>query len=814
MNCRKLTVVMLTAVALILAPACKRPEKTDTAVQAAKKCTMPSPSEAAAAKAGLQEDGSVILLNGRRIRPLGIQTAVSTFPLNAAVSPSGDELVVLCSGQGNMYLPDEVEGASVADQSLWFLDPVTGGINQVVLEDSLFGGVAYHPNGKYLYATGGGGQKLYVYDVSVTPHTRFRTIEMPGYPVDVVLSATGDKLYVTLQHEHTLAVYDSATMIELARLTTEAWPYRIALSADGKRAYVSNWGTTTVSVFDLVTRQTIKHVEVGKNPMALILTEGDSKLYISVSDADKIAIMDTATLEVSTEIDLRESADDPMGKSPTDMLLSPDAAWLYVLLAHENAISVIDLAQGKAIGLIPTAYYPTAVVGSPDGSRLYAINSKGVGGGPNADNEFVGEMIKGTVSLFDTPAASDLPGLTELVAQYNDNALNFYNFECDSYDHPIPTKFGARGESPIKHVVYIVRENKTYDALLGDMAGPDGDEWHDPDLAIFADYSPNLHKLAGRFTSLVNYYNEAEQSLQRHIWTAGGWINDFSEKNWISMWGRLNEAQAFVPGIEPASENDSVDIFEFLKGQGVSVRVYGEYVGAAHNLTRPNSAIFDWNFPMGFDIADSVKIKEAIREWENGVFPEFIYILLPNDHTYGVSPGKPTPEYMIADNDEATGRIVEWISNSPYWSETVVFIFEDDPQSTPDSIDAHRTICVVASPWTKRGHKSTVHFSVPSIHKTMSLILGVQPISRHSQVAAAMYDVFTNKPNLEPFVAIPSPVPYAESPDDGSEEAERSKAMRFDVPDMAPDLGKVLWKHFTGTDIPAKYADQMERDDD
>lgn len=814
MRCRKLTVVMFAVALLALAPGCKRSEKPASVAKTEKKCAMPTPSEAAAARTGLQEDGSVVLLNGRRVNPLGIQTAVSTFPLNAAVSPSGGELVVLCSGQGNMYLPDEVEGAHVADQSLWFLDPVTGAVTQIVLEDSLFGGVAYHPNGKYLYATGGGGQKLYVYDVSVTPHIKWREIDMHGYPVDVALSADGGRLFVTLQHEHTLAVFDTATFIELARLTTEAWPYRIALSADGSRAYVSNWGTTTVSVFDLQLMKTLKHIEVGKNPEDMVLTENDGKLYVAVSDADKLSIIDTSSLEVAGEIDLRESDSDPVGKSPTDMMLAPDASWLYVLLAHENAISVIDLAQGKSVGLIPTAYYPTAVAQSPDGTRLFAINSKGIGSGPNADNEFVGEMIKGTVSLFDKPAAADLPALTELVNKYNDNALDFYDFACDAYDHPVPTQFGARGQSPIKHVVYIVRENKTYDALLGDMGAEGGDQWHDPSLAIYADLTPNLHRLADRFVSLVNYYNEAEQSLQGHIWAGGGWINDFSEKNWISMWGRLNEAQAFVPGIEPASENDTRDIFDFLQGQGVSVRVYGEYVGAAHNLARPNSAIFDWNFPMGFDIADSVKIKEVIREWENGLFPEFIYILLPNDHTYGVSPGRPTPEYMIADNDEATGRIVEWISNSPYWNETVVFIFEDDPQSTPDHIDAHRSICIVASPWTKRGYESTVHFSVPSIHKTMSLILGVEPISRHSQVAAAMYDAFTNKPDPEPFTAVASSVPYAENPDDGSEEAERSKTMRFDVPDMAPDLGKVLWKHFTGADIPAKYSHQMERDDD
>jgi hypothetical protein len=348
-----------------------------------------------------------------------------------------------------------------------------------------------------------------------------------------------------------------------------------------------------------------------------------------------------------------------------------------------------------------------------------------------------------------------------------------------------------------------MRENKTYDSLLGDL-GPEYDG--DPSLTLFGEeITPNLHRLARTFTNLTNFYNESEQSVQGHVWGGIGWVNDFTEKNWIAMWGRPGEAQLVVAGLEPASLPPTGDLFRFYQAHGRSVRIYGEYAGAALDALE-GTEMMEWRFPSNLGLDDRIKIKPFLRDLAQGKLADYTFIALPNDHTYGLTPGAPTPEYLVADNDEATGRIVEAVSHSPFWHETVIFIFEDDPQSTPDHVDAHRSICIVVSPWVKRGYVSRVHSSFPSLHKTASLIFGVPPINRLIALSSAMYDLFTTTPDLTPYVAIPSRIPFAINPENGPL-AEASKKLDFSTVDRAPGLGRILWAYRKGTPFPEDLAD-------
>lgn len=802
------------AAALVAAAACVLSACTQSKLSG--NCELGDPAARALAKAGPQGDGSYVLLNGRRIAPVGTVVEVGTFPIGLALSAQG-VLAVGNAGLEDISLPERVPTASKDDQSVDFIDADSGQHLYTLPIRSNFVGLAWHPSGATVYVAGGGRDVVRVlnWDAAAQAASEVTAWNVFGYPTGLRVSANGDVLYATLLHRHALVALDTATGAEITRYTTQAAPYAVELDAGETRAYVSNWSTDTVSVIDLVAGRTLRHVTVGKNPTGIAVAPDGTRIYVAVADEDRIAILNRDGTAV-THWDLRATADAPVGISPTDVRLSPDGTRLYVVAANENAVLVLNTADGAYVGAVPTAQYPTEVEVDPSGTRLYAVSAKGFGAGPNVredgGQDFIAGIIRGTVQVLDLPDAAGLAAWGEEVAAMNDVMKSIYDPACAKVKHPVPLEFGK--PSPvIKHVVYIMRENKTYDSLLGDL-GPEADG--DPELAVFAHITPNLHALARRFGNLTNFYNESEQSVQGHIWGANGVVNDFSEKTWIAMWTRPGEAQLIVPGMEPGSRPKYGDLFQHFLAHGVGVRNYGEYLGVVNDVLGATTDITNWKFPSNFYVEDRRKVREFLRELEQGRLEPFTFIALGNDHTLGLTPGAPTPEFMIAENDEATGMIVEAISKSPFWHETVIFLFEDDPQGNADHIDAHRSINIVISPWVKRGAISRVTHSFPSIHKTTHLILGVPPIHRQFEQAAGIYEVFDTEPaNSEPFTAIPSPVPYKENPTIAeaakiSPKMERlareSLAMDFSAPDQAPELGRLLWEYFRDDPFPRHLA--------
>ncbi len=813
-------VTLMTAVFLI---ACLPDQKLTG------QCELGDPIAAAQLAAGESDDGSIVMLNGRRIRPLGTELPTGTFSTGASLSSTG-VLAVVSNGKEDNTLVERTGRADITSdwQSIDFFDAAGARHLYTLPIQSSFIGVRWHPSAATVYAAGGGRDiiRRIAWDPSnpTTPATELEPLDAFGYPTGLALNKAGDTIYATLLHRHQVVALDVATGTEKARYTVEAAPYQVELSPDETRAYVSNWSSNTVSVIDLKTGATLEHVIVGKNPEGIAVAPDGKRVYVGVSDEDTIGVIDTRSLAVS-HFDLRATEQDPVGISPTDVRLSPDGNRLYIIAASENAVIVLDPATGERIGAIPTALYPTEIEPSPDGKRLYVVNAKGHGAGPNTSKEFVASIVHGTAQFMDTPDDARLAELDEDVHRFNNIMANIYDPECQGVKHPVPMVVGQ--PSPvIKHVVYIMRENKTYDSLLGDL-GPEADG--DPSLAVFGeDITPNLHALARRFGNLTNFYNESEQSVQGHIWGSSGYVNDFSEKTWIAFWGRPGEAQVMVPGMEPASAPRHGDIFQHLLNHGVGVRNYGEYLGVVLDAQSTTSDVTNLQFPGYFGVDDVRKVDVFIKELEAGRLEPFTFLLLGNDHTRGLTTGAPTPEYMVGENDEATGKAVEAISNSPFWKNTVIFIFEDDPQGNADHIDAHRSINIVVSPWVKRGAISRVTYSFPSLHKTMSLILGVPLFSRHLAVAAGIYDVFDTEPgNSEPYARIPNPVPYKTNPSpekvektdpELAELIRESNAMDLTTYDMAPGLGRLLWKYRMG-DRPfpehlATPVDYEEEDDD
>ncbi|MBM4319444.1 MAG: hypothetical protein FJ125_05645, partial [Deltaproteobacteria bacterium] len=428
----------------------------------------------------------------------------------------------------------------------------------------------------------------------------------------------------------------------------------------------------------------------------------------------------------------------------------------------------------------------------PDGQRLVVVSSRGLGGSTQA---LRGGGLLQVVTLPSTP--EELAVATEQAWSNNTRPTRFYPTACAS---PFP----HQGKMPLEHVVLIVRENKTYDMVLGDLEGTNGD----PALTLFGEeITPNLHALARAFANLDNFHSDPENSLEGHLWTTQADCSDFVEK--------LNQTQLPLAGYEPAAIAGGGTIFEHLLRHGISFRNYGEVTSFAPELLGRFRDFIDPKYPFyNMDVRDVDKAREVIREWSLDIFPRFIYIGLPNDHTFGTRPGKPTPESMVADNDRATGMLVEWIAHSPYWEKTIIFIIEDDPQSwRGDHVDAHRSICVVVSPWVKRGHVSSVHYNIPSIYRTIGMILGFPPLNKNDALAAPMYDIFRTVeegPDRTPFVALPLAVPAAENAADAPM-ARESMALPFDGVDGVPGLGYILWRARKGDIDPPAYGKGIDR---
>jgi hypothetical protein len=366
---------------------------------------------------------------------------------------------------------------------------------------------------------------------------------------------------------------------------------------------------------------------------------------------------------------------------------------------------------------------------------------------------------------------------------------------CDGAPPRFPLPAVDKGATPIEHVFVVVRENKTYDAVLGDLSGANGD----PKLVLFSEsVTPNVHALARAFANLDNFYSLAEQSLQGHEWTTASIANDYSEKAWLTTWGRgYRSSIPFGTGpLAHLSSPGSDTIWQHLDKAGLAYKNYGEVVNSDGARTGPDNQFPGVYFSL--DVADVEKVAYVTDELASdplAVVP-FTYLLLPRDHTYGTAPGRPTPQSMVADNDEATGRFVDALSHSPLWRSSLVFVIEDDPSDGGDHVEMHRSVAVVISPWVRRGFVSHGNYDVAAMYRTIELVLGLGPMNINDAHAAAMYDLFTTTPDYTPFTYLPSKVPLAKNSDDAPL-AEESAKIDFSRPDSAP-LGRILWKAMRG----------------
>ncbi len=806
-------------------------------------------------KVGPQPDGSILVPTNQLLRPAGFQVTFPGRPVDLALIP-GKNLVAVKNRKS-------LDIIRIKDRTiLQSLNYKKSG--------SSFTGLCVSANGKKVFVTEAEDQIL-IAELDKDLVLRWENaIKLPspligGNPVPggLVLDEEQDKIYVTLSRNNTLGVVDLADTT-VKEIPVGIAPYEVVLGADSK-AYVSNWGgrvphegestyntsgsqvlvdpetgianNGSVSVIDLTKNVQTKSIDVGLHPSGMALNPDRTRLFVACANSDIISVIDTRTDKVIEEISVHTQKDLPFGSAPNALTVSPDGKYLYIANGTDNAICIVEIGTpSKITGFIPTGWYPASVILDKESNFLYVANVKGIGsrnqrtdrGGFNSHDHM------GSVSIIPIPDEKHLVEMTKTVQKNNTFVQNLVAVKSDNkLKSKVPVPQIPSQVSHFKHVVYIIKENRTYDQVFGDMPQGNGDI----NLVHFGrDVTPNHHKLAETFVLLDNFYCSGILSADGHQWTDEAYVTDYLEK----FFGDFTRSYPY-DGDDALAYASSGFIWDNVLSHGLTFRDYGEFMDT---IVEPKDATFAEIYQdymaetgkikirakanleqlepymcptfIGFtnNIPDVYRADEFIKEFKtfekNNNFPNFIIMLLPNDHTSGTRPGRPTPRAAVADNDLALGRIVDAISHSKFWNETCIMVTEDDPQAGLDHVDGHRTVGLVISPYTKRGQVISTYYSQINMVRTMENILGIPPMNQFDIAAEPMTDCFTDEPDFTPYKVLPSNIkldelnpPLETLNGDALYWARKSLEQDLDEVDQIDEdtFNRIIWHSVKGYDV-------------
>jgi YVTN family beta-propeller protein len=631
-------------------------------------------------------------------------------------------------------------------------------------------------------------------------------------------------------------------------------PYDVVVGNQGRFLYVSDWSARLVHVVDAETLKVVHRFGVGEHPNQMVLHPKDGRLFVACASANAVYVIDTIRWTLGEVISTSLFPRAPEGSTPDALAISPDGEMLYVANADNNCVAVIEVEhpnRSVVEGFIPTGWYPTSVAVTPDGKNLLIGVGKGnqtkpnpvgqdaaidfnklkdqVGGKPAPDDirkmvslykfPYIGTTLSGALSIVKVPSDEELAEHTTIVYRncpYSDLMLKAA--KAPARKTAIPTKVGEK--SPIEHVLYIIKENRTYDQVFGDIPRGNGD----PSLVLFGEeVTPNHHKLANDFVLLDNLYCNGHVSADGHPWSTAAYNTDYIARNWALTYSRRAGVDDDDDG--ELSRPPSGYIWDLCARKGLSYRSYGEYgsrvsqpdgslrmEGRAPGLVGHMSPYYGLGKTPGVRLRDTDNAAIFIEEFnefcKNGNLPNFMIMSLGEDHTDGTRPGSFTPQACVASNDLALGRIVEAVTKSKYWPKMAIFVIEDDAQNGPDHVDAHRTIGLAISPYTRRGHLDSTQYSTSSMLRTMELILGLPPMSQFDASATPMFESFTDKADLTSYTALPARIDVNAKNTALAYGAERSAKMDFTEYDKIDDfeLNEILWRAIKGPNAPLPPA--------
>jgi len=782
------------------------------------------------------EAGRVSLPNGWKLSPVGKMLPVGDLPLNIAVSPSGKMLAVTNNGQ--------------SDQSIQLIDPEKMQILDSIVIAKSWLGLTFSKDGKFLYASGGNDNWILRYQVKNKNLVPFDTLII-GKPWPEKISIAGiavdddqQLLYAVTKENNSLYTYDLKTKKVKTQIQLDGEAYTCLLSADCKMLYITCWGCDKVLLFDTQKQIMTGSIPVGDNPNDLCLTKNGKYLYVCNANDNSVSVI---SLEQQRVIEILNSAiypDSPSGSTTNSLALSGDEKTLYIANADNNCLAVFDVSSpGKSfsLGFIPTGWYPTCV--RVIKNTIFVTNGKGLSSkanpfGPSPKKEdvahhadlnkkpklqYIGGLFRGTLQAIPKPEVDQLGIYSQVVYNNTPYKKETELFSKGEEGNPIPSKVGE--PSPIKYVFYVIKENRTYDQVLGDIPEGNGD----PSLVLFGEkVTPNQHAIATQFVLLDNFYVDGEVSADGHNWTMGAYATDYLEKNWPSSYGGRGGSYPGEGGREIANNKNGF-LWDFCKRSGVSYRSYGEFIG---DNNEPNIPVLKDHFCesyVGWDmsIRDTVRFRWWKQDFEKllakGKVPQFNSIRFGNDHTEGLKLGRPTPLAHAADNDLAVGLFIEYLSKSPIWNECLIIIVEDDAQNGPDHVDAHRSTAYIAGGFVKQGFVDHTMYSTSSALRTMELILGLPPMSQYDAAAEPLWRCFNKSANHPPFKALPNLVDLNQKNTADNKMSRLSETFDFSKEDRVPDaqFNDVIWAAIHGLNsvCPAPvhaafFTLEKEEDDD
>ena len=761
---------------------------------------------------------AVELPNGWSLSPAGLALNLSSdLPLNIAVSPSKKFAAITDNGNG----VEGIELINISNKKLLSFTKIRSG----------WLGLEFSNDNKYLYASTGNRNMILRFQVKNDGLTLKDSIVL-GKPwpnkicvTGIALDDANSQLFAVTKEDNSLYVCDTKNNKILRQIPLSAEAYTCLLNPAKTQLYISLWGGDKVIIYDVKKGVISDSIATESHPNDMTFTKNGNFLFVANANSNSVSVIDTKKQKVIETLSASLFPDAPAGSTTNSVALSADDKTLYIANADNNCLAVFNVLKpgsSRSYGFVPTGWYPTCV--RVVGNTLLVTNGKGFQSmanpyGPQPDNkkiktpyqkaitsegkqpvQYIGSLFKGSLSFIPIPKMNELEKYSIQVYKNTPYNKNKEALAAGEFGNPVPQKEGAA--SPIKYVFYVIKENRTYDQVLGDMKEGNGDS----SLCLFGEkITPNLHSIAKNFVLLDNFYDDAEVSADGHNWSTAAYATDYVEKTWPTNYSGRGGTYDYE-GTRKIAYPAKGFIWDYCQRAGISYRNYGEFV---HDGKEPILPSIVGHFCAGFPDFD-LSIQDVYREkiWEhdfdslvaNNDLPKFSTLRFPDDHTSGMRKGAYTPYAAAADNDLAVGRFIEHISNSPIWKECAIFIVEDDAQNGPDHVDAHRSTAYVIGPYVKRNFVDHTMYSTSGLLRTMELILGLPPMSQYDAAAMPLFRSFSASPDFTAYKALPSNINIDERNTAWNKLAKESATFNLAVEDAVPDVpfNEVIWKAIKG----------------